>query len=281
MKRRKITDLDHHELRVQMGAEHYTVAAFRGAGKFDRGQTKTFAEAVALAKSLVTNRPVTIYAVQGAHQSHILNINSAEQEIRMTYLVTWRNYLERVAVAPYVNKDAAQAALNGISDPAVGGLVVDVMEDLKGASQMLVDLYNRLRTEEQKEIKSFHTKSDGQRQLLARIEERAQGQAVLSAPVAPTQAESDPPTQGEDDMTTKKQGKKKAATKANGKRQRVDQDKKIYILVDKNPKREGSAAWERFKLYRNGSTVATTLEKGVWPADIRWDVKQKFIELRD
>ena len=53
----------------------------------------------------------------------------------------------------------------------------------------------------------------------------------------------------------------------------------INVLVTKNPKRPTSAAGQRFDLYKPGMTVAEFLKAGEWRADIRWDAKQKFIEV--
>ena len=54
---------------------------------------------------------------------------------------------------------------------------------------------------------------------------------------------------------------------------------KIKVLVKKNPKRPGGAAHALFDLYKPGMTVAEFLKAGGWRADIRWDTKQKFIEV--
>ncbi len=53
----------------------------------------------------------------------------------------------------------------------------------------------------------------------------------------------------------------------------------IKVLAEKNPKRPTSAAGKRFDLYEPGMTVAEFLKAGGWRADIRWDAKQKFIEV--
>lgn len=65
--------------------------------------------------------------------------------------------------------------------------------------------------------------------------------------------------------------------------------KKIKLVAEKNPKREGSASHARFALYRNDITVEAYLEACVKKgqqrraarADIDWDTKRKFIELVD
>ena len=51
------------------------------------------------------------------------------------------------------------------------------------------------------------------------------------------------------------------------------------MLVKKNPKHPNSAAGKRFDLYKPGMTVGGFLAAGGWRADIRWDVKQGFVEL--
>ena len=53
----------------------------------------------------------------------------------------------------------------------------------------------------------------------------------------------------------------------------------ITVLVQDNPKRPGSAARERFKLYRTGMTVEQFLTEGGTKADIWWDEKHGFIAL--
>lgn len=47
----------------------------------------------------------------------------------------------------------------------------------------------------------------------------------------------------------------------------------ITVLVDKNPKQEGSAARKRFSLYKTGMSVEAAFAAGLWPEDIRHDAK--------
>lgn len=58
---------------------------------------------------------------------------------------------------------------------------------------------------------------------------------------------------------------------------RVSEDAVIKILVDKNPKREGSKASERFAYYKDGMTVKAAKEAGVTASDIAYDSEHKFI----
>ena len=57
-------------------------------------------------------------------------------------------------------------------------------------------------------------------------------------------------------------------------------DAVIKVIVEKNPKRPGSAAHARFDLYKPGMTVAQFLLSGGWRADLVWDAKQGFIEVQ-
>lgn len=63
------------------------------------------------------------------------------------------------------------------------------------------------------------------------------------------------------------------------KRPALDHGMTIKILVEANPKREGSKSRERFAIYRNGMTIAQFIEKGGLMADVRYDEDHKFIEL--
>jgi hypothetical protein len=54
-------------------------------------------------------------------------------------------------------------------------------------------------------------------------------------------------------------------------------DSKIKVLVEANPKREGSESYKRFALYKNNMTVEEALTKGVTRPDLNWDVAHEFI----
>ena len=66
---------------------------------------------------------------------------------------------------------------------------------------------------------------------------------------------------------------------AKGRPSRLADNAVIKVLVAKNPKRPESAAGKRFDLYKKGMTVGQFLAAGGWQADVRWDVKQGFVEL--
>jgi hypothetical protein len=140
----------------------------------------------------------------------------------------------------------------------------------------LVELFNAVA---EKKVKVFKNKSIAVERVWA------------SYPESDSVNNDSPETNNEnEDEMAKKNGTKakKAAApkKANGeggKRGRaptVDMGLKIKILVDGNPKRQGSSSYKRFAKYENGMTVEEALKKGVKSADIHWDVKHNFIALR-
>lgn len=89
-------------------------------------------------------------------------------------------------------------------------------------------------------------------------------------------------------MSTKKSKKAKKAKaakkvepkKATGRKsEKAPLDAVIRVLVAKNPKHPTSAAGKRFDLYKKDMTVAQFLKAGGWRADLRWDLRQGFIEV--
>jgi predicted HicB family RNase H-like nuclease len=69
------------------------------------------------------------------------------------------------------------------------------------------------------------------------------------------------------------------APKPPKKRTGYPESAKITVLVANNPKRPGSAAYDRFAFYESGMTVNQALNAGVRSDDLRWDVAHKFIKI--
>lgn len=93
---------------------------------------------------------------------------------------------------------------------------------------------------------------------------------------APATGKAETPNEG-------KKTKKTAAveTESAGRRGRLPtygDDAKIKLLVKENPKKAGAA--ERFALYKNGMTLGEYFAAGGKRADINWDVKMQFIEVK-
>jgi hypothetical protein len=80
----------------------------------------------------------------------------------------------------------------------------------------------------------------------------------------------------------KAKSKAKGKAKANGERKprgAFDPEAKISLLVAENPKRKGSAAHTVYALYKDGMSVADFISAGGNYADLRWDVKHKFVKV--
>jgi len=54
---------------------------------------------------------------------------------------------------------------------------------------------------------------------------------------------------------------------------------KVKLLVDKNPKKEGSACRDRFDAYTGSATVGEYLAKGGTYQDIAYDIGRQFVEI--
>lgn len=76
--------------------------------------------------------------------------------------------------------------------------------------------------------------------------------------------------------------KRQRAAGAENKRGRVSQfeGKKIFKLVDGNPRREGTHGYKSYALITSGMLYETFLEKGGRPKDLAWDVEHKFVEVK-
>lgn len=64
----------------------------------------------------------------------------------------------------------------------------------------------------------------------------------------------------------------------------VRKDAKLKVVVEENPKRPGSSAYERFEGYfklKEGSTVQDALDHGLTMGDIKYDIAHNYIEVED
>lgn len=98
---------------------------------------------------------------------------------------------------------------------------------------------------------------------------------------------------GEEVMSSEKARKTprpKMAGATGGLRARLDAHAIIHMGQDEagtpfgsknNPKRQGTASYDRFAKYKEGISVQKALEAGVTPADIRHDLKKGFISLEE
>jgi hypothetical protein len=86
---------------------------------------------------------------------------------------------------------------------------------------------------------------------------------------------------GEVSPNKRKERTEMSEAEAKTRKARVSDDAVISILVDKNPKREGSKAAERFAYYKDGMTVKVAKEAGVTSSDIRYDTEHNYISVTE
>ena len=61
--------------------------------------------------------------------------------------------------------------------------------------------------------------------------------------------------------------------------ERTTDQRIIRVLAATNPKRAGTASYDRFQWYVDGMTVAAYMAKGGGTADIKWDTEKGFIRI--
>lgn len=55
------------------------------------------------------------------------------------------------------------------------------------------------------------------------------------------------------------------------------QDNRIISTIQPNPKKPGSASYERYSLYKDGMTVSEARALGVTNADMKWDSERGYV----
>jgi hypothetical protein len=115
-----------------------------------------------------------------------------------------------------------------------------------------------------------------------------QSAAPAQKPPATNVSSLTPPAGGQKKEATGAKPPKEPKTPKEPKVPRESNFKKLYpdnatvtLLTDggKNPKREGSASYDRFAVYKNGISVGDALKGGVTYADLSWDVGHGFIKV--
>ena len=279
-----------HEATVQAHANFYSAVAFRGSGRYLRFNCRTLAEAISKGSAMYVDRPVAIYAVRGANQSHIVNVTRTgdrSMEVKLYHVVqfgpegvTHTDYATRTEAEAFMAELQAQAA-NGVLPEGTSAYHVDGPGELEDKLSMaeLVALHNLLRPE--KPVKSFHDLGTGAPRVwnLMNAHLHPAAPKVEAAPIDTEPKEAEMATKK---TTAKRAKKEKATTNGTGHRGRAPafaDDAKITVLADENPKRKGTAAHKQFEMYRSGMLVGTAVEKGVPRASLNYDVAHKYISI--
>lgn len=69
------------------------------------------------------------------------------------------------------------------------------------------------------------------------------------------------------------------STPKTSRRARFTEDQVITLLVNENPKRKGTMAWEKWEIYEDGMTVGEYLEAGGKRSTLLYDVEKGYIEI--
>lgn len=85
--------------------------------------------------------------------------------------------------------------------------------------------------------------------------------------------------QAKEERAKRAASEKAAREKRRIKKSDVKPDSKIKILVDANPRREGTAPHAHFAKYRNGTKVSTFLEGGGEWLHLQADIERGYIGL--
>lgn len=177
----------------------------------------------------------------------------------MTLLLSWTDYLENANVEAFANRREAAVEQHKKKAERYTAYVVDGPQDLAELSNTaLVKLYNRFA---EQPIQKFQN-ADVARQRTFTVLERSTSE---EGAVPYRTYEPELPTGGGVTLAT---------------RRTVDQNAKIRLKTDGNPKREGTQAYQRFGLYQDGMTVKDFVDAGGTLVDVRWDLEHGFIELR-
>lgn len=104
--------------------------------------------------------------------------------------------------------------------------------------------------------------------------------APQSSKAIADQSRGQPKTTNKADSVTQKRTQKPAKTdKSADKAAKLEaSDARKITFVAENPKRPGTASFDRFAKYKKGMTVAQALAAGITRADIDWDSKRDFIK---
>jgi len=191
----------------------------------------------------------------------------------MIFLITYRNYLEDVAVTRFDDAAIAKTHLDAKADQATSGLIIGDPLDIEGSKKYMIDLFNALAREGDEVVgpNGFNNRATGQTRIFDRLTQYYIHLPVTTAPAAgiteqpvpavephTTDSESSAPEQQqEDDMAKAKKTKASKKTKTT----RVKKTKVTRTPRVKGELRKGSIADEVAKIWSRdkGASHAETL----------------------
>lgn len=118
-----------------------------------------------------------------------------------------------------------------------------------------------------------------ERKQAAADKKAAAEKAAADAKAAKAQAAADAKAAKAKAAAEAKAAKAAKVKTTNAPTSRIGRDEVVRLLVDKNPKRPGSASYPRFELYKDGITVGDFIKAGGTMADVVWDFGHRLITL--
>ena len=275
--------LDDYEATILATATLYNVVQFMGGCKQRRVMGCTsLAAAAAQGRRMhaeVANG-VVIYGISGAHGTIAMTIPKGKiMDVKPYHVLAFTTTAEGTTAQHFDFHTQEEATAFTPPEGVTKAVTIFVPEELEDKLKMaeLVATYNLLTPE--KPVKSFHDMGAGVPRVWNRMNAHLHPpQGNNNVIVMPAAAGT---TQEEPNMAAKKAKTPKAKTEGGtkGRAGKFSDDMVITKLVDENPKRPSSSAFERFKLYKTGQTVAKAIAAGLTRADLNYDADHKFIKI--
>ena len=274
----------------------FTVIEVNGRAGRTRAEFLAFPDAIAYA----ADRHACVYAVTASGRSIVLdradwprwatryNLNRAELENQaMTttqttdqtnaFLITWGTKgPSECAVLRFPTRAAAETYSFEELDNSATAFVIETELDFSDrlifSGPVLVTIFNRIA--DGCGVRRFESLAYARERVFSEIVRRF-GSVPYTVPTPAPEPEAVPvaPTKEKTVMAKAK------TTGTLGRKPNVSKDAMITVLAPKNPKREGTNAFDRFALYRSGMKVSTFLEKGGSRIDLAYDTAKEYIRI--
>jgi hypothetical protein len=308
---------DHHAWVVDH-AEYYTAVRFLGRGQWLREERPDFQAALAAGKEINVDRfrGVLIYAVYRTHQALVAVINPhIKGKTMISVIVQFKSDKSLKIVQVNHDNEIERIKTDHAQDDAEFTVVQSSADLEKFSLSELVRMNNIL---SQHQVKSFGTKEKGVKRVYDRLTTNLdaddaktdtggtgekEAESGAAAPPSASEESNDMARAAATGKAPKGRKPKKVAPKeaiakvavaaaeakrapkaGGGRRSRFGDGDRIQILVDGNPKREGSNAAEWFETQRKvaklkNPTIGECKARGVPMGDITWNVDKGFIKV--
>jgi hypothetical protein len=179
-------------------------------------------------------------------------------------------------VESYERAPVAKARLSEVKS----GVLVSTEKDLlKVDVKLLVSIYNVAASEPGQKAQTVNRFSD-QKAAARRVFPVIEYLAKPGPIPAITSSTENADMASKKKSSTKKSAAKKTTNGESAGRPSAFSGKTIHKLVDKNPRREGTAGYKAWEKLRSGMTYEQYLAAGGARNHLAWDLEHKFVELK-